>query len=180
VHILDRLFDGENVAPFVIVDVAGHCSQCGGFSRTGGSGDQYKSTRFQAEVFQHLRQTDLFETRDLIGDHTHGGGTAATLTVHVDPVAVQLRKRPGEVHFSICFKDALLLIIHQKITDFLNLFRRKHSFTMAHQFPSETQHRWLIRRKMYVRYLLLHSVLEQSNQIKFHSNTPLLTRRRYR
>ena len=58
---LDRVFDGDDVAAAVLVDVVDHRRQAGGLAAAGGAGDEDDAARAHDQVLGHGRQPQLLD-----------------------------------------------------------------------------------------------------------------------
>ena len=65
---LDRIFDGDDVVVHVVVDVIDHAGQGRRLSRSSGSGDQEQAAGFHAHTGYGLRNLQLLEGHELIGN----------------------------------------------------------------------------------------------------------------
>jgi hypothetical protein len=74
------------------------------------SASRYDIARFGAEVFHDLRQSQLFERFDLVGNRTKYRTDRATLIKNIGAEARQSLDAEAEVQFEVLFEAMLLRI----------------------------------------------------------------------
>ena len=65
VHVLDRIFDRDDVAARLLVAVADHRGERGRLARAGAADEDHEAALGQHDLLEDRRQVELFEGRDL-------------------------------------------------------------------------------------------------------------------
>ena len=120
---LQRVFNGEDVARGVFVAVVEHGRQRGRFARTRGARHQHQAALAHHQLFQHRRQAQGSQRRNLVLDVANHHAGFAALHEHVHPEAPQVFGRDREIHLHLGFELADLALIHHRIGQLLDLPR---------------------------------------------------------
>ena len=99
VHVLDRIFDGDDVAAGLFVAVVQHRGERGRLTRTRAADDDDQAALGHDDIFQNRRQLHFFERRDLRVDRTHHAADQALLHERADAETADADRRDGEVTF---------------------------------------------------------------------------------
>ena len=83
VDILDRVFDGYDVAGGVFVAPVEHRGLRSGFTGTGRAGQNNQAALAHGKLFEHLRQAQIVNGEDVGGDAAHDQADTALLVVGV-------------------------------------------------------------------------------------------------
>jgi len=82
VVVFDRVFDSNNVLVEVVVDIVDHRRQRGGFTTTGGAGDEEHPSRASTQGPDRLWKPDILETEQLGRNQTQNQRKIALLVEH--------------------------------------------------------------------------------------------------
>jgi hypothetical protein len=160
-----RVFDGQNMTRAVGVAIIDHRRHGGGFARSGGADDQDQPQLFHDDLFQHRRQIQGIERRDVRFDETHHDADGIALLKYIDTKIPDGARgtafaAPCEIHFTAFFELLGLLRRHQLVGDGAYLFRRHALIVDRHQRAVDLD---LYRRaagKEHIRRLLVGHQLE--------------------
>ena len=118
----DRIFDGKNVLISGVVDVVDHRRQGGTLARTGGSRNDYQSTRHIGDLPEYLTHTQLFHWQHFGRDGSKYGRRAPILHKCINPEPGQIWHFEGKVSFHKFFIVFALLVVHDFINQRMNFF----------------------------------------------------------
>ena len=115
IKVFDRVFNGNDVDGFALVDVIQHGSKRRRLSGTGRSRHKHQATAGQGHVTDNFGQVKFLECGDLRLDMTnhHGNRTALAENVHTETAHVA--GTHGKVAFLILFKTQLLVAVHDVV-----------------------------------------------------------------
>jgi hypothetical protein len=125
VHVLDRIFDGDDVTVAVFVAVADHRGERGGFAGTGRADQHNDAALGERDVLQHRRQIQLVETRNLGGDGTQHHARAALLHEAIHAKTPDAGRTNREVAFAGEREIAHLLVVHDRVRQRFGVLRRE-------------------------------------------------------
>ena len=118
----NRVFDSEDMFVFIIVDKIHHGRHGSGLARTGGPGHQHQTARHHRNIPKNLPHSEIFHGQNLRGDgakHTCG---ASILVERIDSKARDARHFKGKVCLEKLFVVLALLVVHDIVNEFVNLF----------------------------------------------------------
>ena len=95
--ILDRVFDGDDVAGPAGVDVVDHGGQRGGLARSGDAGDQDQTALLVGQLQHPFGQVQLLERGHIGRDEPQHHAHVPALLKHVDPITGSILGRVGQV-----------------------------------------------------------------------------------
>ncbi len=120
VHELDRFFHRDDVAGEVRVDVVEEGCECGGFSRSGGTGDEDQSGAHVSEFLYHSRDIQILQRGNFSGDETEDGSQSIFLLEVVAAKAGFLVHLIGEVEvaaFEIALEGFLVADLGKEVLE---------------------------------------------------------------
>ena len=131
----DGIFDGQDVKGLVFVHLVDDGGERGGFSRSGGAGDQDDAVAEVHDIFELRRKVQLFETGNTIGNHAHDDGVAAALAKDIDAEAGDAGKPIGEIGGAILlqFADRMVVLAHDVVGDEARVIRAQGFQTLELQ-----------------------------------------------
>ena len=127
VHVLDRIFDGDDVVRVVVVDLVDDRRERRRLARAGRAGDQHDAVLQLADVRKLRRQLQRLQRRDPLGDDAQNDGVRAALREDVHAEARLLRDRVREVDRAVRQQRARQLAVAAQHVhgDHLGLIRRQ-------------------------------------------------------
>ena len=169
VDVLQRVFDGDDVARAGAVDVVDHRREGRRLARAGGSGDENESQALLTKLLQDGRQVQLVQRPDLERDDAHdrGGGAALTVDVHADAaLALQFER---EVHFPGLREDRLLTLGHHVRHQLLDRRPSDHRHVLAagHHRAVQAHHGNLSGLDVHVGHDFVVADLDEVTEIEF-------------
>jgi len=117
-HVLDRIFDGDDVAVTVLVAVADHRGHRGRFAGAGATDEQYQTAFGHHHVLEYRRQVEVLELRDSGGDGAQDQAGATLLDEGIDAKAADAGGADGKVTFFGGLEFGGLLVIHHGAREF--------------------------------------------------------------
>ncbi|MCY1405544.1 hypothetical protein D9M71_207840 [compost metagenome] len=90
VHVLHRVFDGDDVAAAVAVAVVDQRRQRGGLAGTGTADEKHQAALFHHHLEQHFGQLEIFEAGDIQFDVPRDDGDLVALAEDVDAEAADI------------------------------------------------------------------------------------------
>ena len=111
----DRVFNGQNVAEVVFVDVIDHRRKRGGLAGTGRAGHQHDAARRARDLGKNLRAVQLLQRQHLVRNGTEYGGGAAMLDEGIDAEACQVGHGEREVDVEVFLIHLALTVVHDVI-----------------------------------------------------------------
>src|SRR3954449_3292758 len=100
-HELDGVLDRDDVVLPAAVDRVDHRRERRRLPRTGRAGDQHEPAMLVSQLFHALRQGELVEIWNLLGDEAKRDTDRAALPVTVDAEAPQTFGHVGRVELSV-------------------------------------------------------------------------------
>ena len=164
VHELDRVLDREDVVVPLLVDLVDHRRQRGGLTGSRRPGHQHETARPLGQRGQHLRQVQLLEAADLLGNQPVDGADRAALVEHVDAEAGQALDAEREVELERLLESLLLGVGEHAVGELLRLRRVQVGTGQPHQVSVDTHLRRSGGGDMEVRALHLHQRVQQFRQ----------------
>ena len=170
VNELDRILDGDDVAPRVVVAMADHRRQRGRFARARAAHDQHQAALGHDDVAQLGRQIELFEGGDLGVDGAHDHPGVALMHEGADPVAAGHRLATtqadfadgdGEVALVRRVELARLLIVHDRAHDQVGLLRGQGGLGNGADLAVDLHRGRKLRRDEHVRSAREHHLTQQ-------------------
>jgi len=155
VNKFDRVFDGQNVLVFVLVDVVNDGRQGSTFARTGGPRNQNHTVRLRADILGSLAHTKLFHRQYLGGNGTEYCTGTAILIRGVYPKAGQPWNFEGKVGLKQLFVVLALLIVHHLVNQLMYVFMLHRGKVDTSNIAVNSNHRWQTGRQVKVRGTLL-------------------------
>ncbi len=89
--VLDRIFDGDDVPRFAMVDLVDQRRERRRLPRAGGAADEHQAARQACERFDVRRQVERGEPRHHRGQAADGGGGPAPFVMQVDAESSEVR-----------------------------------------------------------------------------------------
>ncbi|MCY1531400.1 hypothetical protein D9M68_666240 [compost metagenome] len=117
VHVLHRVFDGDDVAAAVAVAVVDQRRQGGGLARAGAADEEHQAALLHHHLEQHFGQLEVLEARDIQLDVARDDGHLVALAEDVDAEAADVRQRDRQVHLQFLVELGALLGIHDRVGD---------------------------------------------------------------
>ena len=78
-QVLERIFDGHNVVMLFFVDDVDDCGLSGALTGPRWASDEHQTIPEIRNLFEMLRQAEVFERGNLGGDNSHNDGIDASL-----------------------------------------------------------------------------------------------------
>ena len=127
VHVLDRIFDGDDVVRVVAVDLVDDGGERGRLARAGRPGDEDDAVLELADVVKLLRQLQRLQRRHPLGDDAQDDRIRAALREDVHAEARLLRDRVREIDRAVGQQGARQLAVAAQHVhgDHLGLVRRE-------------------------------------------------------
>jgi hypothetical protein len=166
---LHRIFDGDHVHRAVLGDVPDHRRQRGRLAAAGRAGDQDEPHGQGAEVEQHLRQVQVLEALDLVGDATEAGGDVAALHIDVAAEAGEAAHAVAEVDGHLLFELRLLPRVEDPQEHLVELVHGQRLRFQREQTPADPQQGWTGRLQMKIRSPLVGHQLQET--VEFHDGS---------
>ena len=114
VHVLDRVFDGDDVAARLLVAIADHRGERGRFARAGAADQDHEAALGQHDLLQDRRQVELLEGRDLGVDQADDAADGALLHEGAHAEAADARRRDREIAFLGGVEFLGLPVVHDR------------------------------------------------------------------
>jgi len=111
VLVLDRVFDGDDVAGFAAIDFVHESGDGGGLSGAGGASDEDQSAGQAAESFDCGREVEFVERWNACRERAHGGRGVSFLAMQVDAESADAGDTVGRVG------DVVLAVLLQGARD---------------------------------------------------------------
>src|SRR5688500_2856179 len=105
---LDRILDRDYVLASRTVDQIDHRRECCRFTGTGRTGNKDQTARFSAQFRDHVRQPELFERFDLVGNCAENAADSFLLIEDVDAETREPLQADREIELAILFESFLL------------------------------------------------------------------------
>src|ERR1700728_4798151 len=123
VYEFDRIFDRDDMSWRGTVAVIDHGGQRCRFSGTRGADHQHHAALGHHDFLERLRQSQLLETRHVVGNGSDDHADIQLLNEYVDPEAGKIRDRHGEVAFQLFGKFGALALAHECVRELTGDFR---------------------------------------------------------
>src|SRR5579872_2597591 len=121
----DRVLDGDHVLVTLAIDLVEHGGEGGGFTGTGGTGDEDEAARFVAKGSDDIGQAELIESLYLPGNRAEHSGDRASLMEDVATETSETFQTEGEVELEIFLKAMLLNVCEHAVSERLGVRGRK-------------------------------------------------------
>src|SRR5215204_5038160 len=163
---LDRVFDRDDVAFALAIDLVDHRGEGRRLARARGPRDQHETAR----LLRHLRdrggETEIGEGADVERDLPNDHRDAAALLEAVAAEPRQVLNAEGEVEL-VLHLEALLLVLRQhRVRELQRVLRREHVFEPGvRDVTIDAKLRTLAGRDVQVRRIALDHFLEQRAEI---------------
>lgn len=115
VYEFDGVFDREDVAVFVFIEVVHHRRQGGGLARPRRACNQDQPARAQRQLGKDLGAVELFEREDLAGNRPKHRACPPVLVEGVDPEPRQPFDFEREVDFHVFLVGLALRVVHDVV-----------------------------------------------------------------
>ncbi len=120
-HKLNRVFNGDNMARMIFIDVIDHRRQSGRLARTSGARYYAKTTGRIGNLPENISHTQIFHTQDLGGYGSKNGTRATGLIKNINAKTGDTGKLKREVRLQGFLEALTLMIIHNVIDQLVNL-----------------------------------------------------------
>ena len=117
VDILDRVFDGYDVAGRVFVTPVEHRGLRSGFTGTGGAGQNNQAALAHGKLFEHLRQAEVVDGEDVGGDAAHYQADAALFMVGIHTETDTVLRLQGVVQLPLYREFGFLFVVEGGVND---------------------------------------------------------------
>ena len=124
VHVLDRVFDGDDVAARLLVAVADHRGERGRLARARAADEDHQAALGEHHLLQDGRQVELLEGRDLRVDQADDAADGALLHEGAHAEAADARRRDREIAFLGGVEFLGLPVVHDRAHQRGGLLRR--------------------------------------------------------
>ncbi len=125
VDVLDRILDGQDVLVALVVDLVEHRGQRRRLAAAGRPGDQHEPARPLGQRREHLRQAEILEALDLLGNQPVDGADRAALVEDVRAEPRDAADAEREVELERLLEALLLRVGHDAVGELLGLGRRQ-------------------------------------------------------
>src|SRR3989338_1797459 len=115
VQVFDGVFDRDNAAFVVVIDVIDHGRDGGGFSGAHGPHDQHQTALFERYFFQNRGKPEAGKIRDLVRDHAYHHGQFSFLIKGVNAETAHAFLLNREVHGLVAFELVFLIRIEERL-----------------------------------------------------------------
>jgi len=156
VHELDRVFDRQDVAVLVFVEVIHHRRQRGRLAGTGRPRHQHQAARPHRQLGEDLGRVELFQRQDFRRNRPHHGRGAAFLVEGVDAEARQARDREREVALQHFLVLLALAVVHDVIDHAVHVLVLERRQVDAAHVAVHADHRRQAGRQVQVRGFVLY------------------------
>jgi len=126
VHIFKRVFDRDYMLCLVLINVIQDRGQSSRLTTTCSTCKDNKPPLLVCYFLKHTGQPQSVKVSYTIRDHSDRGRYGASLKIHVHPEPRSAGNTVGEVHFKRILKRLLLLLIHHRVDEVINVFSREH------------------------------------------------------
>src|SRR5580698_9916701 len=97
----DGVFNGDHVLFMLVIDFVEHGGEGGGFTGTGGAGDEHQAARFITQAANDGGEAEVVEGFDFPWNGTEDGGDCSALMEDVAAEARQAFQTEGKIEFEI-------------------------------------------------------------------------------
>ena len=113
-HVLDRILDRHDVAARLLVAVADHRRERGGFARTRGPHHDHQAALGHDHVLQYVREPEVLDPGNGGGDHPQHDTDVRLLDERIDAEPPYARGVDREVAFLARFELGSLPVVHDR------------------------------------------------------------------
>jgi hypothetical protein len=167
-HILDGVFERDDVALFGFVDVLDHRRQCAGFAAARGARDQDDAALGAGDFAELLRQAQIMEAWYVCFDVPHHEGGQAALIKDIYTEAAKGRVDVRKISFLLALEAGLEMFRKHEVDDFRDLFRSGRIDLDGEQFARDADGGVVARLHMNVRSRHVDGELQQTVEV-FHT-----------
>jgi len=125
VNELDRVFDRDDVALTLAIDLVDHGREGRRFTGTGRTSDEHESARFFRHLGDRAGQPKLIERLDRERNLPHHHRYAASLLEHVAAEAGEVLNAEREIELVLELEALLLLLREDRVSDLERVFGRQ-------------------------------------------------------
>src|SRR6266545_5205618 len=118
---LHRIFDGDDVLVPLAIDLVDHRGEGGRFAGAGRSGDEDQSARTIANLLDHLWQSEILESENLIRDLAVDGSRGAALIEDVRAETGQSFDAERNIQLEVFLEAVLLRVGEHRVRELLRL-----------------------------------------------------------
>ena len=154
---LHRIFNRDDVLVPLAIDLVDHRRERRRFAGAGRAGDEHESARLIADLLDHLRQPELLESEDLVGDLPVDGGRRAALIEDVRAEARETLDAERNVELEVFLETMLLRVGEHRVRELLRLRRRQRRHIERRQLAVDADLRWRVRGDVKVRTAVFHN-----------------------
>ena len=122
VHVLDGVFNRDDVTARVLVAMADHGRQRCRLTRAGTTDDDDEPALVHDHILEDGRQVEIFEGRDRSGDRSNDSADIALLNERADTIAPDTLRRDGEVALTRRVEFPRLFVVHDRAHENRALF----------------------------------------------------------
>ena len=122
-HVLDRIFDGDDVILRVLVAKADHGRERSGFAGAGATDENHQAALGHGHVAQHFRQVQFFKRGNSGIDLAQHDAHPRLLDESVDAKTPDIRRGDGEVAFLGRLELVGLFVVHDGARQFHRMLR---------------------------------------------------------
>src|ERR1043166_1618056 len=116
-HELDRVLDRHDVLAALDVHLVDHRGECRRFTAAGRAGDEHEAARLATELVDDVRETELLEALDLVGNGAERATDGALLQKEVAAEPRQAAHREGEVELYVLLEAVFLRLREQAVAE---------------------------------------------------------------
>ena len=167
VKVFNRVFDGDDVDCFALVDVIQHGRKRRRLSGTGRSRHKHKATAGKRHIADNFGQMKFFKRRNLRLDVTNHDGDGTALAEYVHTETSHIAGAHGKVAFLILFKTQLLVAVHDIIQEGIHHTGVDTGFKNLGQGAIDAVNRRNARPDVQVGRLVVHHGAEQLFNFQF-------------
>ena len=161
VKVFNRVFDGNDVHRFRLVDVIQHGSKRRRLTRTRRTRHKHKATASKRKVTDNFGQVKFLESRNLRLDVTNHHGNRAALAENVHTETAHVAGAHGKVAFLVSLETVFLVAVHDIVHEGIHHTGIHTRFEQLCQCTVNTVNRRNARTDVQVRSLVLDHRTEQ-------------------
>ena len=169
---LDRVLDRDDVPRLLAVDLVDHRRERRGLARARRARHEDEAARLVAERLDDVRDAELAEAEDLVGDLAEDGRDGAALQEAVAAEAREALDAEGEVELELFLEAVLLDVREDRVGELLRLGDGQRRVVERDQIPVHPDHRGRVRRDVEVGPTPLDERLEELVQGHRHRAVP--------